>query len=180
MKGQGLRNLIISLALALSGCATVTKDVQLRHEGKPEAELVVYREPELLGQALYFGESGKSYLVLKTNEYARVKIDAGMHEFEARITGGGTFKLAVNLEKGKTTCIKASRDPAAVLLRFAQIMENPERFGMLLGMRPQGTAQQLERRRRQAIRLLKAGKTLSAVARALSASVSSVFRWYQT
>lgn len=50
---------------------------------------------------------------------------------------------------------------------------------MLLGMRPQGTAQQLERRRRQAIRLLKAGKTLSAVARALSASVSSVFRWYQ-
>ncbi len=44
-------------------------------------------------------------------------------------------------------------------------------------MRPQGTAQQLERRRRQALRLLKAGKSLSAVARALSASVSSVFRW---
>jgi transposase len=51
---------------------------------------------------------------------------------------------------------------------------------MLWGMRPQGTAQQLERRRRQAIRLLKAGKSLSAVARALSASVSSVFRWYET
>ena len=47
-------------------------------------------------------------------------------------------------------------------------------------MRPHGAAQQLERRRRQAIRLLKAGKTLSAVARALSASVSSVFRWSQT
>jgi transposase len=47
-------------------------------------------------------------------------------------------------------------------------------------MRPQGTAQQLERRRRQAIRLLRAGKNLSAVARAVSASVSSVFRWYET
>ena len=47
-------------------------------------------------------------------------------------------------------------------------------------MRPQGTAQQLERRRRQAIRLLQAGKNLSAVARALSVSVSSVFRWAQT
>lgn len=46
-------------------------------------------------------------------------------------------------------------------------------------MRPHGTAQQLEKRRRQAIRLLKAGKSLSAVARALSASVSSVFRWVQ-
>lgn len=51
---------------------------------------------------------------------------------------------------------------------------------MLWGMRPPGTAQQLEKRRRQAIRLLKAGKSLSAVARALSASVSSVFRWSQT
>jgi len=47
-------------------------------------------------------------------------------------------------------------------------------------MRPYGTAQQLEKRRRQAIGLLRAGKNLSAVARALSASVSSVFRWFQT
>ena len=44
-------------------------------------------------------------------------------------------------------------------------------------MRPQGTPQQLERLRRQAIRLLKAGKHLSAVARQLGASKSSVFRW---
>ena len=51
---------------------------------------------------------------------------------------------------------------------------------MMWGMRPQGTPQQLEKRRRQAIRLLKSGKNLSAVARALSASVSSVFRWWQS
>lgn len=44
-------------------------------------------------------------------------------------------------------------------------------------MRPLGTAQQLEWRRRQAIRLLKAGTALSAIARAVGASVSSVFRW---
>ena len=44
-------------------------------------------------------------------------------------------------------------------------------------MRPPGTAQHLEWRRRQAIRLLTAGKPLAAVARAVGASVSSVFRW---
>lgn len=44
-------------------------------------------------------------------------------------------------------------------------------------MRPPGTALQLERRRRQAIRLLTAGTALSAIARAVGASVSSVFRW---
>ena len=47
-------------------------------------------------------------------------------------------------------------------------------------MRPQGSHQQLEKRRRRAIQLLKAGKNLSAVAAALSASVSSVFRWWST
>ena len=47
-------------------------------------------------------------------------------------------------------------------------------------MRPYGTPEQLENRRRQAIRLFKAGKNLPAIARALSASVSSVFRWLQT
>ena len=46
-------------------------------------------------------------------------------------------------------------------------------------MRPHGSPAQLEKRRRHAIQLLQAGKTLSAVARALSASVSSVFRWWQ-
>ncbi|NGZ10984.1 MAG: helix-turn-helix domain-containing protein [Nitrospira sp. LK70] len=44
-------------------------------------------------------------------------------------------------------------------------------------MRPPGTAPHLERRRRQAIRLLKAGTALSAIAWAVGASVSSVFRW---
>ena len=45
-------------------------------------------------------------------------------------------------------------------------------------MRPQGTPQQLEKRRRQAIQLVKAGKKLSAVARWVGASKSSVSRWY--
>ena len=44
-------------------------------------------------------------------------------------------------------------------------------------MRPKGTAQQLEGRRRRAIQLLEQGKSPSAVARALSASQSSVWRW---
>ena len=48
---------------------------------------------------------------------------------------------------------------------------------MLADMRPSGTPQQLEKRRRLAIQMLKAGKTPAAVARAVSASRSSVQRW---
>jgi transposase len=47
-------------------------------------------------------------------------------------------------------------------------------------MRPHGTQAELEKRRRQAIELLKQGKaSLSAVARWVGASKSSVSRWYQ-
>ena len=46
-------------------------------------------------------------------------------------------------------------------------------------MRPTGTPEQLEKRRRRAIAQVKAGRTLSAVARQFSASVSSVHRWWQ-
>jgi len=49
----------------------------------------------------------------------------------------------------------------------------------LWGMRPHGTAKQLERRRRQAIALLRAGKTYRTVAQTVKASLSSVVRWYQ-
>lgn len=44
-------------------------------------------------------------------------------------------------------------------------------------MRPSGTPQQLQKRRVRAIALLKSGKSLSAVGRAVSASPSSVGRW---
>jgi transposase len=47
-------------------------------------------------------------------------------------------------------------------------------------MRPQGTSQQLQKRRECAIKLLKAGKKPIVVARALSASCSSVSRWQYT
>lgn len=47
-------------------------------------------------------------------------------------------------------------------------------------MRPHGSQEELEKRRRRAIVLLKEGKTsLSAVARTVGASKSSVSRWYQ-
>lgn len=46
-------------------------------------------------------------------------------------------------------------------------------------MRPPGSPQELERRRRRAVGLLEAGENLSSAASAVGASVSSVHRWYQ-
>ena len=47
-------------------------------------------------------------------------------------------------------------------------------------MRPRGTAAELERRRRRAVRLLESGHSLSTVARMVGAAVSAVWQWRQT
>jgi len=46
-------------------------------------------------------------------------------------------------------------------------------------MRPYGTAEQLERRRRRAVGLVVGGASLRAAAGVVKASVSSAHRWYQ-
>ena len=52
--------------------------------------------------------------------------------------------------------------------------------GPLPLMRPRGTALELERRRRRAVRLLESGYTLTAVARKVGAAVSAVWQWRET
>jgi transposase len=52
-------------------------------------------------------------------------------------------------------------------------------WDILIIMRLYRNSQKLEKRRRQAIRLLKKGTSLTAVARRLRVSKSSVFRWYK-
>jgi transposase len=47
-------------------------------------------------------------------------------------------------------------------------------------MRTNGTPKELEKRRRQAIVMLRSGKTFRYVAEKLKASLSSVVRWFQT
>jgi transposase len=46
-------------------------------------------------------------------------------------------------------------------------------------MRPPGTSEQLEKRRRRAVQPLESSRTLAGVARQVGAAVSSVFRWRQ-
>jgi transposase len=51
---------------------------------------------------------------------------------------------------------------------------------MVVGMRPVGSAEQLEARRTKAVSLLKQGHSYQAVARMVQASISSLVRWMQS
>jgi len=47
-------------------------------------------------------------------------------------------------------------------------------------MRPPGAPDQLQQRRRRAVQLVQAGRPMAAVAPQVQASVSWVWRWWQT
>jgi len=59
-------------------------------------------------------------------------------------------------------------------------MDIPKKAGYHGNMRPNGTSQQLEKRRLQAMAMLESGKSYQTVANSLSASLSSVVRWAQS
>ena len=62
------------------------------------------------------------------------------------------------------------------LLLLAKVIER----WLLGGMRPRGSADELERRRRRAVALVAEGLSLSAVARRVGAAVSAVWNWRET
>jgi hypothetical protein len=57
-------------------------------------------------------------------------------------------------------------------------MQGRHRCGVSTGMRPKGTAAELERRR--AMRLLESGQSLGSVAPMIGAAFSAVWRWRET
>ena len=113
--GGKMKKICVLFSVLVSACASVSTDVRLTHDGVPQAELLVFRESLFLASAvgLYFGESGKYFFVLDNDEYARVKIDAGAHIFQAKAHASPAFELKVNVEAGKTTCIKGHANSAA-------------------------------------------------------------------
>jgi len=72
---------------------------------------------------------------------------------------------------------ESSSPPASLqLLLLAKVIER----WLLGGMRPRGSADELERRRRRAVALVAEGLSLSAVARRVGAAVSAVWNWRET
>ena len=121
-----MKQICVLLSVLISGCASVSSDVKLTHEGVPQAELLVFRESASLaaGMGLYFGESDNYFFVLSNDEYARVKIDAGGHLFQAKAHASPAFELKLNLDPGKTTCIKGHANTAAAGAMLIPIIGN--------------------------------------------------------
>ena len=77
----------------------------------------------------------------------------------------------------KLTCLPKISDVRSVLLMCASVIDIWCLTRYARGMRPQGSPEELERRRRRGIELLKAGASVTEVARRLGCSHSSVILW---
>ncbi len=118
-----MKNTSLLLSVFLASCASISVQPITLTEGKPQAELLVFREPAFLagGMGLYFGESEKYFFVLDNAQYSRIKINAGRYIFQAKAHASPAFELEVDAKAESTTCIKGKANPTvagAVLIPF--------------------------------------------------------------
>lgn len=118
--------IVMTVAVALSGCAgpqVVPPEVA---EGEASATVIVYREPSFNSGvvALHFGADKKVYLALRNGQYGQVQVAAGARRFSVGGTGTQNYYLDMDLVPGTTTCIKAFPDPANIAKVVVPLLMN--------------------------------------------------------
>lgn len=118
--------IVMTVAMALSGCAAPQLVQPEVAEGEASATVLVYREPSFNSGlvALHFGADRRVYLALRNGQYGQVQIAAGAHRFSVGGTGTQNYYLDVDLVSGATTCIKAYPDPANVAKAVVPLLMN--------------------------------------------------------
>ena len=108
------RIFLVLLALALGSCAAIPTVTPTIKDGVKPSTVLVFREHAFNsgGGNLYFGESGEYYLTLRNNEYGEVLLKPGQHTLIVTARASQDYPLAVNIEPGSKTCLKAYANPA--------------------------------------------------------------------
>lgn len=118
--------IVMTVVLALSGCAGPALVQPEVAEGDAAATVLVYREPSFNSGlvALHFGEDGKVFLALRNGQYGHVQVSAGARRFSVGATGTQNYYLDVDLMPGTTTCVRAFPDPANIAKVAVPILMN--------------------------------------------------------
>ena len=119
-----MKFIIIFSLVIVSGCTTLSKDVQLVTKGSDTSEVVVFREGAFHagGVSLYVGKNDKYFLKLRNDQYGKFTINAGKYTLQAKADASPASELGVNLSSGDTVCLKGEPNPdslAAIIIPFA-------------------------------------------------------------
>lgn len=98
----------------VAGCSSITSNMALVSEGKPQSEVIFYRPSAFPAAAndMLIGFNKKYFAALRNSQYIKVKIDSGTYDFQVKANGSQASNLKVTLKPNQTVCIKSNINPA--------------------------------------------------------------------
>ncbi|HIG62451.1 MAG TPA: hypothetical protein EYQ22_16330 [Gammaproteobacteria bacterium] len=108
-----MKYLVMVIAIFLSGCTTLSKNVQLVSEGTTQSEIVIYRASAFQAGAvsMYLGEKNRYFIELQNNQYAKFMIDSGNHLFQAKANASPASELYLETKPNVKYCLTVEPNP---------------------------------------------------------------------
>ena len=108
-----IKKLILATFMAITGCTSISNDVEVVTAGSSTSEILVYRESKFHASAtgLYVGKNDKYFMKLKNGQFSTETINSGKHIFQAKADASPASTIDVELAPGETVCLKAEPNP---------------------------------------------------------------------
>jgi hypothetical protein len=110
----------------VSGCSSVTKNVVLASDGKPQTDVIFYRPSAFPAAAndMLVGFNQKYFAALRNNQYIKIRIDSGTYDFQVKANGSQASNLKLTLKPDQKVCIKSNINPAVGGVALVPLVAN--------------------------------------------------------
>jgi hypothetical protein len=104
---------MIVVAIFLSGCTTLSKNVQLVSASTTQSEIVIYRASAFQAGAvsMYLGGKNLYFIELQNNQYDKFMIDSGNHLFRAKANASPASQLYLEMKPNVKYCLAVEPNP---------------------------------------------------------------------
>ena len=110
----------------MTGCTSLSKNVELVSGTGETSQLLVYRESKFQNAlvSMYVGKSKEYFMKLRSGQYGVVTIDSGQYVFMAKADASPASLIQVKLEPGEMTCLSGEPNPQALEAVFIPFRAN--------------------------------------------------------
>ncbi len=111
-----MKKLFIALSILLYGCTSLTPNMQLVTEGKPQSEILIYRDWAFHngGVGLFVGVGDQYFVKLGNDDYVIANIDSGSYVFQAKAHASPPSELEIELASNTRVCLQGKPNSAAL------------------------------------------------------------------